>query len=243
MKVLINECNVRGLLIEGDAGYISARENTATIKEVKENIKEKNFDFKTPVLYAVLQKYGVKNRNGRIYPKEILEREVENYRKLMEMGAAAGETDHASDAVISIKNTSMRIVDMWWDGITLMGKIYVPVTKGYIEQGVISHPADKIIHDVLHGFQYGVSSRGVGSLKNQGDCNMVQDDFELVCWDWVTAPSTHGSWAFTEKEKTAPHIERQLPKENIKYSKETINPFGRNTSLDDRLSNFMKNFK
>lgn len=199
-----------GLLIEDDAGIICPSDNTHFINEVKEiarNLKDNGFNLKIPKLYGVMQKYGVENRNGRIYPESILRREVDNYMKLIEMGASAGHTDHPSDAIISIKETSMRMSKLWWEGRNLMGEIYLPITRGYIEMGIISHPADKIAHDIIHGFQYGVSSRGVGSLENKNGKNIVQDDFELICWDFVTTPSTHGSWVFADRDKAEPFKE------------------------------------
>lgn len=112
-----------------------------------------------------------------------------------------------NSAIISIKETSMRVSKLWWEGRNLMGEIYLPITRGYIEMGIISHPADKIAHDIIHGFQYGVSSRGVGSLENKNGKNIVQDDFELICWDFVTTPSTHGSWVFADRDKAEPFKE------------------------------------
>jgi hypothetical protein len=112
-----------------------------------------------------------------------------------------------NSAIISIKEVSMRVTNLWWEGRNLMGEIYLPITKGYIETGVISHPADKVAHDIMHGFQYGVSSRGVGSLESKGGKNIVQDDFELICWDFVTTPSTNGSWVFSDKSKAEPFKE------------------------------------
>lgn len=208
-----NETGVRGYLLEYDAGVIAPSLNQKFIKEIKEQITTKKFNLKQPYLYAVMQKYGVENKNGRIYPEEILRREADNYMKLIEMGASAGESDHADSAVIAIQNTSMRVTKLWWEGRSLMGEIYLPITRGYIEMGVCSHPADKVAHDIIHGFQYGVSSRGVGSLESVNGQNIVQEDFEIICWDFVTTPSTHGSWVYPEKDSTKPHVESAVPSE------------------------------
>ena len=241
----------RGLLIEYDAGYISPKDNSKFITEVRNLMEQKQFNFKTPVLYAVMQKHGVENRNGRYYPEELLRREVDNYMQLVKMGASAGETDHPESAVISIQNTTMRITNLWWEGRTLMGEIYLPITKGYIERGIISHPADKICHDIIHGFQYGVSSRGVGSLEVINGKNIVQDDFELICWDFVTTPSTIGSWAFVDKNSTEPFKENSDPSLYEKELKETSKKKGdvfdyfnnnRKSSIDDALSRFLGKF-
>lgn len=204
MKPLSKGKTGYGLLIEYDAGFISPSDNTHFLREMKEASEKGIVRTK---LYGVMQKYGVENKNGRIYPEALLKREVENYMKLIEMGASAGHTDHPDSAIISIKETSMRVSNLWWEGRNLMGEIYLPITKGYIERGIISHPADKIAHDIMHGFQYGVSSRGVGSLESKGGKNIVQDDFELICWDFVTTPSTNGSWVFSDKSKAEPFKE------------------------------------
>jgi hypothetical protein len=207
MKVLPRNCKSGyGLMIEYDAGVIHTSDNTHLLRELKE-AKESGLDLKNPKVYGVMQKYGVENRNGRIYPESVLKREVENYMKLVEMGASAGHSMHPESAVIEIPEVSMRITNLWWEGRNLMGEIYLPVTRGYIEMGVISHPADKLAHDMIHGFQYGVSSRGVGSLENKGGKNIVQDDFELICWDFVTTPSTKGSWVFSDKKMAEPFKE------------------------------------
>lgn len=204
MKPLSKGKTGYGLLIEYDAGFINPSDNTHFLREMKESSEKGVFRTK---LYGVMQKYGVENKNGRIYPESLLKREVENYMKLIEMGASGGHTDHPDSAIISIKEVSMRVTNLWWEGRNLMGEIYLPITKGYIETGVISHPADKIAHDIMHGFQYGVSSRGVGSLESKGGKNIVQDDFELICWDFVTTPSTNGSWVFSDKSKAEPFKE------------------------------------
>lgn len=252
-----NQTGEVGLLVEYDAGFISPKHNQGFITEVKqiqESVsKGKPFNFKVPKLYGVMQKYGVENKNGRIYPEELLRREMENYMRLVKIGASAGETDHPESAVISITNTAMRITNLWWEGRTMMGEIYLPITRGYIERGIISHPADKIAHDIIHGFQYGVSSRGVGSLEVINGKNVVQDDFEIICWDFVTTPSTHGSWVFSDAEATAPFKEGVEPSEyeqkstkiNNKKSKEDIFDFfsqRKKKSINDALSNFMSKF-
>lgn len=152
-----------------------------------------------------------------------------------------------NSAVISIQNTAMRVKNLWWEGRTLMGEIYLPITRGYIEMGIISHPADKIAHDIIHGFQYGVSSRGVGSLKTINGQNIVQDDFELICWDFVTTPSTNNAWVFTNKEATKPYVEsaekskfemqEDKPKDVFDYFSEE-----RKKSIDSALNNFLNKF-
>lgn len=243
-----------GFLFEYDAGYVSPKHNQDFILEMKDRIKKKAFDFKMPTVTGVMQKYGVENKNGRIYPEEILKREVVQYMKLVEMGASAGETDHPETAVISISNVSMRIINLWWEGRTLMGEIYLPITRGFVERGGLYHPADKIAHDIMHGFQYGVSSRGVGSVEASDGKNIVQDDFELICWDFVTTPSTNGSWVSPDKKDLAPYVEgtessafenkmkdksySQSEKDWFKMAKKK-----KNASVEDAISKFMRGYK
>ena len=236
-----------GLMIEQDAGFISPSDNTHFLREMKENVKGSGFDLKIPKVYAVMQKYGVENRNGRIYPEELLRREVEAYLKLIEMGASAGQTDHPSDSTIAIKETSMRVTNLWWDGRNLMGEIFLPITRGYIEMGIISHPADKVAHDMLNGFRYGVSSRGVGSLETKKGKNIVQDDFELICWDFVTTPSTIGSWVFSDKEKTS-QFKESVDSKGFQEDKqeEEKDPWGilqgKKSKNVERINNIFNNF-
>lgn len=249
MKPLSKGKTGYGLLIEYDAGIINPSDNTHFLREMKESPEKGVFRTK---LYGVMQKYGVENKNGRIYPEALLRREVENYMELIKMGASAGHTDHPDSAIISIKEVSMRVTNLWWEGRNLMGEIYLPITKGYIETGVISHPADKIAHDVMHGFQYGVSSRGVGSLESKGGKNIVQDDFELICWDFVTTPSTNGSWVFSEKSKAEPFkesldvkgydVESDFSEKNNKLNMWDYMLKGKNTQKIDKINNVFNSF-
>jgi hypothetical protein len=238
-----------GLMIEQDAGFISPSDNTHFLREMKERPEGEKFNLKVPKLYAVMQKYGVENKNGRIYPEALLKREVEHYMKLIEMGASAGHADHPEHSVIEIKQTAMRVTNLWWEGRNLMGEIYLPITRGYIESGFISHPADKIAHDIIHGFLYGVSSRGVGSLETKNGKNIVQDDFELICWDFVTTPSTHGSWTFANKENTN-QFKESVDKSTYESEEKQESPNAwdfllknkTNSSKTDRINNIFNNF-
>jgi hypothetical protein len=249
MKPLSKGKTGYGLLIEYDAGFINPSDNTHFLREMKESSEKGVFRTK---LYGVMQKYGVENKNGRIYPESLLKREVENYMRLIEMGASAGHTDHPDSAIISIKEVSMRVTNLWWEGRNLMGEIYLPITKGYIETGVISHPADKIAHDVMHGFQYGVSSRGVGSLESKGGKNIVQDDFELICWDFVTTPSTNGSWVFSDKSKAEPFkesldvkgydVEADFDRDNKKVDMWDYMLKGRSPQKVNKINNIFNSF-
>lgn len=200
-----------GVLIEGDAGYISSdlsykgTKNSDLIKEqlLREFKSGTNIgkDGSLPdvvIVYAVLQKYGVENKNGRIYTKEILERENQRYQEYIKMGTSLGELNHPESSIIDGERVSHRITETWWDGITLMGKLELDTTPGYHKLGIISSVGDKVVNMIRKGWTVGISSRGVGSLKVEDGKNIVQDDFELICWDIVTSPSTPGSWISSE---------------------------------------------
>lgn len=197
-----------GYLIEHDAGYISPDEprNKALIREFKK-LDLNDRDTESMVVYVVLQKYGVKNRNGRIYPEDILKRQNEIYQEAIRHRRALGELDHPESSVISGDRISHNIIETWWEGQTLMGKMEIPMTKGFINYGIVSTKGDLVAHYLQQNYMIGVSSRGVGSLKEVKGDFIVQDDFELICWDIVTAPSTPGSWMFKDKMEARPYVE------------------------------------
>jgi Prohead core protein serine protease len=196
-----------GYLVEYDAGYISPSDerNKKVIREFEK------IDIKTPddklVVYVVLQKYNVKNRNGRIYPEEILRKQNEIYQEAIQARRAIGELDHPESSVISGERVSHNIIKTWWEGHTLMGQTEILMTKGYINYGIVSTSGDKVAELLRNNIMIGVSSRGVGSLKEVKGDFIVQDDFELICWDVVTAPSTPGSWMFKNREEAKPYME------------------------------------
>lgn len=185
-----------GLLIERDAGYVSKDLNPQLINESKLIIKPDE-----PVLInCVLQKWGVKNKNGRIYPKEVLLPQVEEYRKLVDTNAAVSEADHPDSSVVSLHNISHLIKKMWWgngqDENVLYGQLEIITSPAYRERGEIGMIGDKIVEYLKRGVRLGISSRGVGSLKEVNGENIVQQDFELICFDLVASPSTPGAYLF-----------------------------------------------
>lgn len=135
---------------------------------------------------GVMQRAGAKNQNGRVYDKKVLLREVNNYMEnFVKVGNAYGELDHPESAIVSLKNASHVVKDLWWDGDDLCGKVEL-----------LNTPSGNIVKEIiLGGHVIGISSRGTGSVKptNEGHLE-VQDDFELVCWDFVSNPSTHGAF-------------------------------------------------
>lgn len=190
-----------GIVIEQDAGFISPQyhRNIDLLNEQKVHGK---IDLNKPIyIYATLQKYGTENRNGRIYPKEILMREVQKYMEVIKRNASYHELDHPENSVISLKGGSPhRILELFWEGNALIGKLEILVSRGYRTSGVISCDGDMVAHYLEYGMTLGISSRGIGTLKKINGKNMVQDDFELICWDVVSSPSTPGSYLYWNVE-------------------------------------------
>ena len=201
-----NDLNKKGILVEYDAGYISPKDNRHFINEINKPTKGEQIIEDPLVVYAVMQKYGVENRNGRVYPEKILKKESENYMKLIEEKRAMGEADHPESSIVAISRISHNVIDLWWEGNVLMGKLEIIMSPGFVTQGIISCEGDQVANLLRKGLKIGVSSRGVGSLKKENGKNIVQDDFELICWDVVTSPSTPGSWIYSE----APSKEQQM---------------------------------
>jgi len=143
---------------------------------------------KPVILSGILQKANTLNRNGRVYPYDILKREATKYMAEVEEGTAGGELDHPDSAVVSLSNVSHRVLDMWWQGEELYGKVQLAETKA----------GDTLKGLLKTGFKLGISSRGVGSVKTIRGEDVVQDDFELIAFDFVSSPSTPGAFLFKE---------------------------------------------
>ena len=139
------------------------------------------------IVTGVLQRAGAKNQNGRVYPKEILMREAARYAKTeIAERRALGELDHPDSSVVNLQNASHNITKIWWKGSDLMGKVEI-----------LGTPSGNILKELLKAnIKLGISSRGMGSVKQLSEDGTmeVQNDFELVCWDFVSNPSTHGAF-------------------------------------------------
>lgn len=132
------------------------------------------------VLKGILQKADTLNQNGRVYPKVILEREVRNYQKFIRERRALGECDHPETSVVELKNASHLITKAWVEGLVVYGELEL-----------LNTPSGKILQSLVEsGVTLGISSRGVGSTRREGEYQVVQDDFQLICWDVVSEPST-----------------------------------------------------
>jgi len=210
-----------GYLIEHDAGYIDPKDkrNEAFINEVAKIARKELVIAEPLVVTVVLQKYGVENANGRIYPEPILRREADLYQTLIDEFRAVGESDHPESSIISVERVSHNILKMWWEGSTLMGEMEIIMSPGFINYGVISCQGDQIANLLRKGIRIGVSSRGVGSLEEIGGQNIVQDDFEIIGWDVVVSPSTPGSWIFRNRKEAQPFVESTEKKKDLLIEK------------------------
>jgi hypothetical protein len=139
----------------------------------------------TMYLTGVIQRAEAKNQNGRVYPKEVLEREIENYQKVVRDNRALGELDHPEDSVVNLKNVSHIMTSIWWDGDNVMGKCKV-----------LDTPSGQILKSLVNqNVTLGISSRGMGSVHEDKMGNtVVEDDFNLICFDFVSDPSTIGAF-------------------------------------------------
>ena len=168
------------LLIETHAIKVSSSQLTESINKENGNL----------MVEGVLATAEVKNGNGRYYKKELWDREMEKYDQLVKERRSMGELDHPESTVINLKNVSHIVTGYNWDGDQLMGKIEIlPTPSGNILKSLIDS-----------GITVGVSSRGMGSLKPMGEVQEVQDDFELLCWEFVSTPSNPGSYMQLVKE-------------------------------------------
>ena len=227
----------KGILIEFDAGFVSPKDehNATIIRESKGMLDHsKPFEF-----YAVLQKYNTPNRNGRIYPEKILKREAENYKKMIQKGTALSELNHPESSLIDLDRVSHIITDIWWDGPVLMGKLKLLTSPGFHERGIVSTKGDMAANYLRQGVTLGISSRGVGSLKKVGEQNEVQDDFELICFDLVSSPSTPGAYLFSEPNERF-NFEENLDEEKRMRAEREIGPSaGKSIDLMKKLSDYL----
>lgn len=140
------------------------------------------------ILRGVMQRADAVNQNGRIYPRRVLEREMENYQKFINERRALGELDHPTASVINLQNVSHLVTEARWDGDAVVGSIEL-----------LDTPMGKIAQSLVEsGVKLGISSRGVGTTSQQGDYDLVEDDFMLLCYDLVSEPSTSGAFMLRE---------------------------------------------
>jgi len=155
------------------------------------------------IMRGILQKANTLNQNGRVYPLDILEREVRNYQKFIAENRALGELDHPDSSVVELKNASHIVREAYMQGDICYGSVEI-----------LDTPSGKILKSLVDsGVTLGISSRGVGSTRKESDYQVVQDDFQLICWDFVTEPSTPGAFMMKEgKEINESDLKRHFTK-------------------------------
>jgi|TARA_R100000027_G_scaffold63977_1_gene57099 hypothetical protein len=168
-------------------------------EQISESISENNGKL---VVRGVLQRAEAENQNGRVYPREILHREAKKYTKeFIKERRAMGELDHPDSSVVNLQNVSHNIKEMHWEGDNLLGTVEV-----------LSTPSGNILKELFKsGIKLGISSRGMGSVEtvNEDDrqVTQVQPDFELIAFDFVSNPSTHGAFMYPMNES----VDKDLP--------------------------------
>tara|TARA_E500000331_G_C17227968_1_gene701254 strand:- start:520 stop:1128 length:609 start_codon:yes stop_codon:yes gene_type:complete len=179
-----------------------------------EDEKRRVAEGKLCILSGVMQMSETQNGNGRIYPHKILEREVQGYAKMVSERRALGELDHPDTSVINLSNASHLVTDIWMDGKKCMGKIEV-----------LNTPSGNVLKELVNaGVKLGISSRGMGSVSERNGVTMVEDDFQLICFDMVSDPSTPGAFMMSE-------------------AKEPSNIFTKSDKINRVLNNFLYKFE
>ena len=200
-----------GLLVEND-GYISMNEGKNKDLFESHKLNESiDGEWHCPypfVVSAVFQKYGVKNANGRIYPEEVLKKEVEKYQQAIQERRAYGEMNHPDSTAIDVGRICLNITELHWEGKTLVGEMEIPITENFRRTGAITCLADQAAHFLLSGLKLGVSSRGIGNVEQKYGTTIVTD-YELICWDLVSQPSTPGAWIGSDLGELRPYMESE----------------------------------
>lgn len=156
------------------------------------------------ILSGVMQRADARNGNGRVYPFTILEREMSNYKRLVQERRALGELDHPDQSVINLRNVSHLVTEIWWNGKDVMGKIQV-----------LGTPSGLVLKELVNAnVKIGISSRGTGSVRESKGDTIVEDDFNLICFDIVSEPSTQGAFMMQEQRNQKALIEGREAKIN-----------------------------
>jgi hypothetical protein len=211
-----------GLLIEND-GYISMTES-ANNKKIYESVSDGEWNVPYPfIVDAVFQKFDIKNANGRIYPERVLKKQVELYQQKISEHRAYGELNHPAESTIDLGRISHNIIELHWEGRTLVGKLELNISEGFRRLGIVSTMGDMAANHLLNGYKIGVSSRGVGSVEQKLGQTIVGDDFELICWDIVSDPSTPGAYIGHKEELTQSVEEKSTEKKAVNEKLDKIN--------------------
>tara|TARA_B100001093_G_C26782749_1_gene995358 strand:+ start:811 stop:1446 length:636 start_codon:yes stop_codon:yes gene_type:complete len=170
--------------------------------------ENEKMEMQSGVLYLSgrLQTADKKNGNGRVYPHNVLKREIGNYMNIVKDNRACGELDHPDDSVVNLKNVSHIVTDIWWEGKDVMGKIKV-----------LDTPSGRILKDLVNaGVKLGISSRGLGSVKeNINGTVTVENDFQLICFDMVSEPSTPNAYVYPKGDGGVSTRLREVKENNI----------------------------
>ncbi len=198
----------RGLLIEND-GFMSLSQgfDGAILREDERDGKGDGLKCPYPfIVPAVFQKFGIKNANGRIYPENVLKPEVEKFQEVIKERRALMEANHPDESIIDLSRVAGNIVELHWEGSTLLGKLEIITSEGFRKYGIISCCGDEIANLLLQGLKIGVSSRGIGNVEQKYGI-MTVTDYELVTWDIVSQPSTPGAWITDKESDLKPYVE------------------------------------
>lgn len=202
-----------GILIERDGGYIdfSDERNTATREQLnKIGSGEHGIEIVDRLkVVAVFQKFGIENANGRIYPESVLRKQVQLYQNRINERQSYGELNHPESVTLDGDRLAFIITKLWWEKSTLVGEIELILSPGYVKSGIISCVGDKVANYLRLGIKIGVSSRGLGSVEQDKYTGkyIVQDDFEITCWDIVCDPSTPNAFISNELNGLSQYIE------------------------------------
>lgn len=223
-----------GLLIEND-GYVSmnSEANRPIMEAINAGDATSRRVLPNPfVVSAVFQKFGIENANGRIYPENVLKREVEKYQTAIAERRAYGELNHPESSAIDLSRIALNIIELHWEGHTLVGKMEIPISDGFRDHGGVYTCADILAQWLLSGLKVGVSSRGLGSVTQQMGSLVVGDDYDIVCWDAVSQPSTPQAWIEENPEKLRPYIESEK-KEGTLIKEDKFSEFDEWLHLND----------
>lgn len=212
------DCEGKGILIEMDAGFISSDDprNKQALSEItfggSDNIGGGDLKIVDRLkVFAVFQKYGIENANGRIYPEKVLRRQVDLYQKLIDERRSYGELNHPESISIDGGRLAFGITKLWWEKSTLVGEIELILSPGFVKYGVISCVGDMVANYLRLGWKIGVSSRGLGTVNKDKYTGkyIVQDDFEITCWDVVCNPSTNSAWIGNDMNSLSQYVENK----------------------------------
>lgn len=215
-----------GLLIENDGYMTIDSPQNAQLKESLTIDAQGNRHIPFPfIVHGLFQRYGAENANGRIYPEHILKREVEKYQDAIKERRSYSELNHPEQSSIDLDRIALNVTELHWEGSNLMGTAEIPISDGFRNYGIVSTCADKAAQWIISGLKIGVSSRGLGSVQQQYGRLIVGDDFELICFDVVSQPSTKNAWISTDAEEIQTYKESKENKDKNVIQEDKFSKF------------------